>query len=95
MGRTSLQTRKKLQKLFNDKLTSSNLKVVFALSIRVTRFTFKDKLPKMLILGLVYLNVVAVIKTILVRPDITLKSEFGKIYAFHVSLEKRLIATPN
>ena len=47
--------RKKLQKLFSDKLTSCNLKIVFTSPVRVkTFFTFKDKLFKMLLSGLVY-----------------------------------------
>ena len=54
LGSTSFQTRKKFQKLFSDKLTSSNLKIVFTSPVRVKRiFTFKDKLPKMLLSGLV------------------------------------------
>ena len=52
---TSFQIRKKLQNLFNDKLTSCNLKIVFTSSVRVKSFfTFKDKLPKMLLSRLVY-----------------------------------------
>ena len=44
----------KLQKLFSDKLTSCNLKIVFTSPVRVKSFfTFKDKLPKMSISGLV------------------------------------------
>ena len=55
LGSTSFQIRKKLQKLFSDKLTSCNLKIVFTSPVRVkTFFTFKDKLPKMLLSGLVY-----------------------------------------
>ena len=47
---TSLQIRKKLQKLYSDKLTSCNLKIVFTLPVRVKSFfTFKDKLLKILI----------------------------------------------
>ena len=52
---TSFQIRKKLQKLFSDKLTSCNLKIVFTSPVRVKSFfTFKDMLPKMLLSGLVY-----------------------------------------
>ena len=52
---TSFQIRKKLQKLFSDKLTSCNLKIVFTSPVRVKSFfTFKDRLPKMLLSGLVY-----------------------------------------
>ena len=52
---TSFQIRKKLQKLFSDKLTSYNLKIVFTSPVRVKSFfTFKGKLPKMLLSGLVY-----------------------------------------
>ena len=55
LGSTSFQIRKKLQKLFNDKLKSCNLKIVFTLPVRVKSFfTFKDKLSKMLLWGLVY-----------------------------------------
>ena len=47
--------RKKLQKLFSDKLTSCNLKVVFTPPVRVKSFfSFKDKSPKMLLSGLNY-----------------------------------------
>ena len=55
LGSTSSQTRKKVQKLFSDKLTSCNLKIVFTSPVRVESFfTFKDRLPKMLPSGLVY-----------------------------------------
>ena len=55
LGSTSFQIRKKLQKWFNDKLTCCNLKIVFTSPVRVKSFsTFKDKLPKMLLSGLVY-----------------------------------------
>ena len=55
LGGTSFQIQKKLQKLFSDKLMSCNLKIVFTLLVRVKSFfTFKDKLPKMLLPGLVY-----------------------------------------
>ena len=55
LGSTSFQIRKKLQKLFSDKLTSCNLKIVFTSLVRVKSvFTFKDKFPKMLLSGLVY-----------------------------------------
>ena len=56
LGGSSFQTRKKLQKLFNDKLTSFNSKIVFTSPVKRVKsfFTFKDKLPKMLISGLVY-----------------------------------------
>ena len=55
LGSTSFQIRKKHQKFSGDKLTSCNLKIVFTLPVRVKSFfTFKDKLPKMLLSGLVY-----------------------------------------
>ena len=55
LGSTWFQIRKKLQKLFNDKLTSCNLKIVFMPPIRVKSFfTFKDNLPKVLLSGLAY-----------------------------------------
>ena len=53
-GSTSFQIRKKLQKLFTDKLTSCNFKIVFTSPVRVKDFlTFKDKLPKIILSGLV------------------------------------------
>ena len=52
-GSNSFQIRKKLQKLFSDNLTSCNLKIVFTSPVRVkSYFTFKYKLPKMLLSGL-------------------------------------------
>ena len=55
LGSISFQIQKKLQKLFSDKLTSCNLKMVFTSPVRVKRFfTLKDKLPKMLPSGLFY-----------------------------------------
>ena len=50
----SFQILKKLQKLFNHKLTYYNLKLVFTSPVRVKSYlTFKDKLPKLLLSGLV------------------------------------------
>ena len=55
LGSTSFQIRKKLQKLFSDKLMSCYLKIVFTSPVRVKSFfIFKNKLPKMLFSGLVY-----------------------------------------
>ena len=50
LASTSFQIRKKLQKLFSDKLTSCNLKIIFMSPFRVNSvFTFNNKLPKMLL----------------------------------------------
>ena len=55
LGSTSFQIRKKLQKLFSDKLMSCSLKIVFTSPVTVKSFfTFKDKLPKVLLSGLVW-----------------------------------------
>ena len=55
LGSTSFEIRKKLQKLFRGELTSCNLKIVFTSPVTVKRFfTLKDKLPKILLSGLVY-----------------------------------------
>ena len=55
LGSTLFQIRKKLQKLFSDKLMSCDLKIVFASPVRKKSFfTFKYKLLKMLLSGLVY-----------------------------------------
>ena len=52
---TLFQIQKKLQKLFSDKLMPCNLKLVFTSPVRVKSFfTFKNKLPKMLLSGLFY-----------------------------------------
>ena len=49
LASTSFQIQKKLQKLFSDKLTSFNLKIVFTSPVRVKSFfSFKDRLAKML-----------------------------------------------
>ena len=54
-GSTSFQIWNKLQKLFADKLTFSNLNIVFTLSVIVKSFfIFNDKLPKMLLSRLGY-----------------------------------------
>ena len=51
---TSFQIRKKLQKLFSDKLTSCNLKIAFTSPVTVKSFyTFKGKLVNMLLSRLV------------------------------------------
>ena len=51
----SFQIQKKIQKLFNDKLISFNVKIVYMLTVRVNSFfTFKDKLSKMLPFRIVY-----------------------------------------
>ena len=45
--------RKKLQKLFTDTWTSYDFKIVFTSFVRVQIvFSFKDRLPKMLLSGL-------------------------------------------
>ena len=55
LGSTSFQIRKKLQRSFSDKLMSCNLKIVFTSLVWVKSFfPFEDKLPKMLLSGLVY-----------------------------------------
>ena len=81
LGNTSFQIRKKLQKLFSDILTSCNLKIVFTSPVRVKSFfTFKDKLPKMLLSGLLTsISVVAAMPSIMEKPNAILKSEFGNI----------------
>ena len=53
LGGTSFQILKKLQKLFSDKLTSCNLKIVFTSPFSGNSlFTFTDKLYKILLSGL-------------------------------------------
>ena len=89
LGSASFQIQKKLQKLFTDKLTSSNLKIVFTSHVRLKSFfTLKDKLPKMLLSGLVYkFKCSGCIATY--YGDTIFKSEFVNIQAFDISLKKR------
>ena len=55
LGRNSFQISKKLQKSFTNKLTSFNLTISFTSPGRVINFfTFKDNVPKILLLGLFY-----------------------------------------
>ena len=55
LGNTSFPIRKKPHKLFSDRLMSCNLKIVFTSLVRgKSFFTFKDKLPKMLLSRPVY-----------------------------------------
>ena len=81
LGSTSFQIRKKPQKLFSDKLTSCNLKIVFTSPVRVQSFfIFKDKLAKMLLSGLVYKHKCGGCDAIYCgRPSVILKSEHVNI----------------
>ena len=55
LGSASFQIRKKLRKLFTEKSTSCNVKIIFTSPIRVKSFfTFKDKLPNRLRWGYLY-----------------------------------------
>ena len=60
---------------------SFNLKIFFTPPVRVKSFfTFKDKLPKMLLSALVYqCSVVAAMLPIMERPKAILKSKFEDI----------------
>ena len=78
---TSFPIRKKLQKLFNDKLKACNLKIVFASPVRVKKLTpsrtsylryyFQDFFTS--------ISVVAAMLAIMVRPNVILKSKFASI----------------
>ena len=53
-----------------------------------TFFTFKDKLPKVLLSGLAYKHKCGGWNaTYMLRPNIILKSEFKNIQAFYISLD--------
>ena len=69
LGTTSFQIQKKLQKLFSDKLTSCNLKIVF--TSPVLSCYFQDLLTS--------ISVVAAMLPIMERPNAILKSEFVNI----------------
>ena len=82
LGSTSFQIEKMLQNLFNDKLTSCNLKMVFTSPVRAKSFfTFKDKLPKILHFQDLFtsISVMAAMLRIMVRRNAILKSEFVSI----------------
>ena len=79
---TLFQIRKKLQKLFSDKSTSCNVKIVFTSPLRVKSFfTFKDKLLKISYFQDLFtsISVVAAMLLIMERPNAILKSEFVSI----------------
>ena len=80
-GSDSFQSWKKLQKLFSDKLTSCNLKIVFTSPVRVKNFSdFKDKLPKCYFEDLfTSISMVAAMLPIMERPNAVLKPEFVNI----------------
>ena len=80
LGSTS-KIRKNLQTLVSDKLTSCNLKIVFASPVRVQSFfIFKDKLAKMLLSGLVCKHKCGGCNSAYYgRPSAILKSEFVNI----------------
>ena len=76
---TSFQIRKKLQRLFSDKLTTCNLKIVFwkafsPLRISYLRCYFQDLFRS--------ISAVAAMLPIMERPNAILKSEFVKIRHF-------------
>ena len=91
LGSTSFQIRKKLQKLFSDKLKSCNLKIVFTSPVRVKSFSpsrinylrcyFQDLITSV--------SVVAAMLPIMERPNSILKSKLVNIKAFNISLKKR------
>ena len=91
LGSTSFRVEKKLQKLFNDKLTSCNLKIVLChpldskafLPSRISylRCSIQDSFTS--------ISVVAAMLPIMVRTSAILKSEFANIQAFHISLGKK------
>ena len=55
LGPLSLQIRTKITKLFNEKVPYCNLKVVFRSTRRLSNcFSFKDRIPKSILSGLVY-----------------------------------------
>ena len=78
---TSFQIRKKLQKLFNDKLTSCNLKIVLSHPLELKAFSP----PRISYLRCYFqylfttISVVAAMLSIMVRPNAILKSGFVNI----------------
>ena len=92
LGSTSLQIRKKLQKLFNNKLTSCKSKIVLRNPLESKAFSpsrirylgcyFQDLF--------ISISVVAEMLPIMVRPNAIFNSEFVNIQAFHMSLEKKI-----
>ena len=81
LGSTSFQIRKKLQKLFSDKLTSCNLKIVFTSTVRVKAFSpLRINYLRCYFQGLfTSVSVVAAMPPIMERPNAILKSELVNI----------------
>ena len=77
LGSTSFQVQKKLHKLFTDKLTSCNLRIVFTSKvfspsrIGYLRCYFQDMLTS--------ISVVALMLHVMERPNVVLKFEFVTI----------------
>ena len=81
VGSTSFQIPKKLKKLFTDKLTFCNLKIVFMspvtlkdffiFKVSYVRYYFQDLFTS--------ISVVAAMLPIMVRPNAIFKSKFVKI----------------
>ena len=91
LGSTSIQIVKKPQTLCTDKLMSCNLKIFLSHLLKSkTFFTFKDKLPKTFQDLFTSTSEVAAVLPITVRTNAILKSEFVNIYAFYISLEKKV-----
>ena len=79
LGSTLFQIRMELQKLFSDKSTSCNVKIVFTSPVRVKSFfTFTDKLLKISYFQDFFtsISVMAAMLLIMERPNAILKSEF-------------------
>ena len=81
LGSASFQIRKKLQKLFGDKLTSCNLKIVFTSPIRVKAFSPSEiRYLRCYIQDLfTSISVVAAMLPIMERPKAILKPKFVNI----------------
>ena len=55
LGKNSLQLRTRLERLFNNKVQTCKLKIVFRTAVRLKNyFKFKDVIPKELLSGIVY-----------------------------------------
>ena len=87
----SFQIWKVLQKLFLYKLTSCNLKIILVAPARVKNFfTFKNKLLKIILAGLVQKYKCACGNIpIMVSPNAIFKSKFVNLLPFHISFGKR------
>ena len=92
LGKFSLQTRTRINRIMKNKLPYCNIRFVFQTKCRISKFfTFKDKTPSSYVLALfANFSVVATILPIMAKLSVILKSECANTWEFLHSLRKEL-----